>query len=145
MSSEFAKRYRAAYMAGLRYRDAQRRGWVDPKGRKTADNQTIEIPRREAMSLADGLCSALYGNYSRLYENMALRNYMHQIADGEPGAVTCKTCHFCFLSDWMNGECLYCAASEAAREQVQELLEEASKPRPERRIGGNDGTTDKAN
>lgn len=122
MINAFAKKYRAAYLAERKYQNAPRKGWADPRGRKTAENQTIEVPRIEAVKLASGLGSALYGNYSRLYENMALRNYMHQIADGEPGAVTCETCHFCFLPGWMDGKCPYCAAAEAASEQVQELL-----------------------
>lgn len=122
--SEFAKKYRKAYAAERRYRDAPRKGWADPKGKKSADNQTIEIRRAEAVELATSLGSALYGNYVRLYENMALTNYMDQIAADEPDAVVCPTCRCHYLPGWMDGACPYCAAKAAAAEKVQEMMEE---------------------
>lgn len=46
--SEFVEKYHKAYDAERRFRDAPRRGWADPRGKKNADNQTIEIRREDA-------------------------------------------------------------------------------------------------
>ena len=129
--NEFAGKYRKALKAASRYRDAPRCGWADPNGAKSGGNQTIEIPRKEAVELASDVASALYGSYARLYENLALKNYMDQIAaDGMDSAMVCPSCHFRYLSDWMDGKCPYCAASSAAKEKVQEMLEGPKKSRP---------------
>lgn len=124
--NEFVEKYGAACSAEMRYRNAPRRGWADPEVRKTKDNQTIEVPRKEAVELARSLASAMYGNWTRLYENLALRNYMDQIAEEEPGAVECPKCHCRYLPGWMGGQCPYCAAAESAAEKVQSLLEEGT-------------------
>lgn len=120
----FAKRYWRAYRAEQAYREAPRRGWVDPKGRKTADNQTIEVPRKEVEQLAADLCSALYSSWYRLYENLALKNYMDQIAKDGLDSVECGECHFRYLPGWMDGKCPYCAADLAAHDEVNKRLEE---------------------
>lgn len=132
----FAKKYRKAYEAERRYQDAPRSGWADPKGRKSADNQTIEIRRKEAADMAADLASALYGSYFRLYENQALRNYMDQLAKDEPDAVECSECYFRYLPDWMDGKCPYCAAKAAAKEKVREMLKEPEESRPETGAAG---------
>ena len=120
----FGEKYRAAYDAWRRYLDAPRKGWLDPKGRKTRDNQTIEVGRAEAVRMAESLTGALYCNYSRLYENYNLKDYMDQIAEGEPDAVECTVCFSHYRLGWMDGKCPYCAAAVAAAEKVREMLEE---------------------
>lgn len=138
--NEFAKKFRKAYEAEYRYRDAPRRGWADPKGRKTADNQTIEVPREEAVNLAAGLASALYNSYHRLYEILALENYMDQIAEDEPDAMVCPTCFFHYLPGWVGGNCPYCAAAVAAVEKMRELMGESEENRPVSGAAGEEGT-----
>ena len=120
----FAEKYRKAMMAERRYRDAPRKGWADPKGRKSADNQTIEVRRKEAVDLAVMLGSALYNSQVWLREKIVLVNYIDQLANGAPDMMTCETCHNRYRSVWMDGACPYCAASAGAREQVQSMLEE---------------------
>ena len=129
--SEFAKKYHKAYDAERRFRDAPRRGWADPRGKKNAGNQTIEVRREEAVDLAAGLASALYSSYCWLYESLALRNYMDQIAEGDSVAVECPKCHVRYVPDWMGGKCPYCAAEAGATEKVRKMREEAEKGRPE--------------
>lgn len=123
--SELRKKYQEAIEAAVRYRDAPRAGWVKP-GNKKRENQTIEVPRVEAERLAADLASARYASYFRLYENMALQNYMDQLAEGEPDAELCPKCKHNFLPGWMGGKCPYCAAESAAQETVDELLGEGN-------------------
>ena len=95
--NELKAKYQEAIEAGERYRDAPRKGWVKP-------------------------ASARFGSYCRLYEKMALTNYMEQLAEDEPDAVMCPKCYHKFLPGWMGGKCPYCAAEDAAQEKVEELL-----------------------
>lgn len=120
--SEFRDKYRAAMDAYKRYRDAPQKGWAVPGSRSSA-NQTIEVPRKEAQQLADNLASAWYIAYSKLYEVMALANYIAQLAEDEPDAAVCPKCHRKYRSGWMDGKCPYCAAQAAATEKVDEELE----------------------
>lgn len=119
--NELKAKYQEAIEAEERYRDAPRKGWVKP-GSRSRENQTIEVPRKEAERLAADLASARFGSYCRLYENMALVNYMEQLAEDEPDAVACPKCYHKFLPGWMGGKCPYCAAEDAAQEKVEELL-----------------------
>jgi hypothetical protein len=121
MVSEFAKKYQEARAMAEKFETAPRTGWVKP-GSRARDNQAITVCRTEAVKLANDLAYARYSSYSRLYENMALRNYMSQLAESEPGAVECKKCRAFYLVGWMGGKCPYCAAEDAATEEVQKML-----------------------
>lgn len=100
-------------------------GLGGPEGPQSADNQTIEVRRKEAVDLAVMLGSALYNSQVWLREKIVLVNYIDQLAEGAPDMMTCETCHNRYRSVWMDGACPYCAASAGAREQVQSMLEEA--------------------
>lgn len=119
--NDLAKKYKAACDLAAKYRDAPRTGWVKP-GSHAANNQAITVPRREVEDLATALASARYGSYARMYEIMALQGYMSQLAEEEPDAVLCDSCHNSFLPGWMGGKCPYCAAEAAATEEVNRVL-----------------------
>lgn len=119
--NDLAKKYAEARDLAVKYRDAPRAGWVKP-GSRAANNQAIMVPRREVETLAENLASARHTSYVRLYETMALRGYMSQLAQGEPDAVMCGSCYTKFLPGWMGGKCPYCAAAAAATEKVHEIL-----------------------
>lgn len=119
--SDFAEKYHAAEALARKYRDQPRAGWVKP-GSRAKSNQAIMVPRAEVERLAFDLASARYSSYARLYEVMALVDYMHQLADGEPDALECEKCHKSFLAGWMGGKCPYCAAEDAADQMVSEML-----------------------
>jgi rubrerythrin len=120
--SELAKKYQEARTMAEKFETAPRTGWVKP-GSRARDNQAITVCRTEAVKLANDLASARYSSYFRLYENLALRNYMSQLAESEPGAVECEKCRTFFLTEWMDGKCPYCAAEDAATEEVHRMLE----------------------
>ena len=124
--SELAEKYNKAIKLAKKYRDMPRTGWVK-KGSRAMANQTIEVPRMEVERLADDLATARYISYARLYEIMALRNYMAQLAEGELDVETCPQCHHIFLPGWMNGQCPYCAATAAAKKVTMEMLEGTGK------------------
>jgi hypothetical protein len=127
--SEIANRYNKAYTAMCKYRDAPRRGWAEPNGRKTADNQTIEVRRDEVVELARRLSSQEYANACLLYEVMELSNYMGQLAVGEPNGAECENCYNRYLPSWLDGKCPYCSAHTKAEERVRKILKEAEETR----------------
>lgn len=119
--SIFADKYTVARAMSDKYRDAPRAGWMEP-GSKARKNQAIMVQREEALRLADNMASAIYGNCHRVYEIMALRNFMSQLAEGEPDAEVCPKCHHHFLPGWMDGKCPLCAAEQAATAQTENVL-----------------------
>lgn len=119
--SLFSQKYSEAMAYAKKYSELPRAGWVE-KGSRAKINQAIMVPRVEAVKLAEALASATHGNFSRLYEIMALKSYMSKLAAGNSSAMTCKRCFGTYLPEWMDGKCLYCEAESEARRNVEEAL-----------------------
>ena len=79
-----------------KFRFAPRAGWV-VKGSRDRSNQAIMVPREEAVKVCAELSRSIYCDLFRLYENVALRSYMSQLAEDEPDAEMCSKCRnfFC--------------------------------------------------
>lgn len=119
--SELAKKIKEAQDLAEKYRDAPRAGWIK-LGSRARENQAIIVQRTEVVRLAESLARARHGSYTRLFEIMALQNYMSQLAEGKPGALMCKTHGKYFLTGWTGGKCPYCEAEKAASDMVNEML-----------------------
>lgn len=107
-----------------KFRSAPRAGWV-VKGRRDRSNQAIMVPREEAVKVCAELSRSIYCDLFRLYENVALRSYMSQLAEDEPDAEMCSKCRNFFLPVGKNGKCPYCEAESTARAAVDEILTQA--------------------
>jgi rubrerythrin len=118
LDDEFREKRDEAYALAKKYRSAQRKGWVT-KGSQAKANHTIEVPRTEAVKLADDLHSALYSKHTFFYENGNLRHYMEQLAEDYGDAMKCPKCFGTYSPGWMHGKCPYCEAADAAASMLK--------------------------
>lgn len=56
------------------------------------------VPREEAVKVCAELSRSIYCDLFRLYENVALRSYMSQLAEDEPDAEMCSKCRNFFFA-----------------------------------------------
>ena len=122
---DFFEGYKEARAKVWKYMGAKRAGWVEP-GKRTAENHAIQIPRREAMEMAEELATNIYAR--ELYLNCAIemRGFMERLARKEADALVCGECGGVFRREW-GANCPYCRAKKNAEKYVNVLREAAGK------------------
>lgn len=120
---DFLTEYKKAGRIKLGFVNAKRAGW-DGSGKKKRENETILVPRSEAVSLAEKLRSAMYARELYLDAMFGLKDTMGQLAIGEEGAVDCPKCGMTYRERWMGGRCPYCEAMSDAEAVMEQRLSE---------------------
>lgn len=123
---DFVEAYKEARAKAREYMGAKRAGWAEP-GKRTRENHAILVPRREAVAMADELSTAVYAKEVYLFRALNLQGFMVQLATGEHDAMMCPECSRVFRAGWMNGQCPYCEAEQAAARYVDGMREAAKK------------------
>ncbi len=112
------KKLNKAYALYRKYNDLPRAGWV-VKGSRAKANQSILLPRTEAVELASNYHDALYSKSVFAFENANLRHYLETLAQSEHDAIKCGKCHGVYRKGWLKGKCIFCEASDAAFSMVK--------------------------
>ena len=87
--------------------------------------ENLNPQQREAVAMADELSTAVYAKEVYLFRALNLQGFMVQLATGEHDAMTCPECSCVFRAGWMNGQCPYCEAEQAAARYVDGMREAA--------------------
>lgn len=120
---DFLKGYKEARAKAWEYMRAERAGWVEP-GKRTAENHTIQIPRREAVEMADELATNIYARELYITWAMELQEFMVRLAREVDDTLVCGKCGGVFRREW-GANCPYCRAKENAEKYVNALREAA--------------------
>lgn len=113
--------YRKAQELALKYETAKKYGSTVPGNRKR-ENQTILVPRGEAVNLARDY--KLRVHISRLYleQVLAWQAYVRDVAKLAPGHSTCEKCGHIYIPLPENVECPFCRIDRDAQATVNAVL-----------------------
>ena len=128
---QWLKEYRRALELSRKYDEAKKYGATVPGNRKR-ENQTILVPRGEAVELTK-LC-ALRAHTSGLYlqKFVALWAYARDAAKITAGHLTCETCGQPYIPLPENSECPFCRIDRDASATVKSLMSSVINEKPDK-------------